>query len=164
MPWGHTGVDSSCCLLRNSCARTEELQDHCCHTQLNTVSLQYHSSSGCAASLIMEDKGRRASKRARRPPPRLDNGGDEHSVQQVCHSNLKCTWFILYRTGLASFMLAAFFKDSTVAVVVSGAVECVLRSIMVLVFGHHRLNIPLPATWMCLSCHILFSLLGIDLS
>lgn len=32
----------------------------------------------------MEDHGRRTSKRARRPPPRLDNGGDEHSVQQVC--------------------------------------------------------------------------------
>lgn len=31
----------------------------------------------------MEETGRRTSKRARRPPPRLDNGGDEHSVQQV---------------------------------------------------------------------------------
>ena len=108
----------------------------------------------------MEDKGRRASKRARRPPPRLDNGGDEHSVQQVCHSNLKYTWFILYRTGVACFMLVAFYKDSTIAVVVSRAVQGVLRSIVLLESCHHRLNIPLPAAWMCLSYHILFILLG----
>ncbi|KAL0052381.1 hypothetical protein WJX82_001231 [Trebouxia sp. C0006] len=36
----------------------------------------------------MEDNGRRASKRARRPPPRLDNGGDEHSVQQALRKSL----------------------------------------------------------------------------
>jgi len=108
----------------------------------------------------MEDKGRRASKRARRPPPRLDNGGDEHSVQQVCHSNLSYFWTILYRTGFACFLLVAFYKDSKIAVVVSRAVQGVLRSIVVLVSGHHRLNIPLPAAWMCLLRNILFCLLG----
>ena len=107
----------------------------------------------------MEDNGRRASKRARRPPPRLDNGGDEHSVQQVCHSNLKYTWFVLYGTSLPCFMPFAFCKDNTIAVVVSRAVQGVLRSIMVLVSGHHRLNIPIPAASLYLSYHILFSLL-----